>query len=168
MRFALPAMQKNQRDTQRKNDYAALSSNLINYMNSNSGKLPIENATAEAIYLNPSDFVNTNGTNTNGDYYEVKMLRAQSTNGWKATSPQVAQAPTATVYTGSANKTVPDEAKQGSTYVVDQVFVYANAKCENDSTVGYEVPVYHKSRRAFAIFGALESGTGFYCADSNS
>ncbi|MBR3595157.1 type II secretion system protein [Candidatus Saccharibacteria bacterium] len=169
--IALPAMQRNQRDTQRRNDYGALSAALTQYMNNNNGKLPIENAsTAEqsnGIYLNPVDFVNTTGTNSNGDYYEVKMLRASNTTGWTPASPKVEQAPTATSYTGSANKTVPAEAKSGSTDVVDQVFIYTNADC-SDTTNGYNAPKYNKSRRAFAIFGALESGTGFYCSASNS
>ena len=72
-------MQRNQRDTQRRNDYSALSAALTQYMNNNNGKLPLENAgTTATIYLNPADFVNTTGKNSNGDYYEVRMTKCDS------------------------------------------------------------------------------------------
>ena len=38
--IALPALQRNQRDTQRKNDMGRLSSQLVNYTSSNRGSLP--------------------------------------------------------------------------------------------------------------------------------
>lgn len=49
--IALPALQRNQRDTQRKNDMGRVSTALVNYTNSNRGSLPTNWATFEAQYL---------------------------------------------------------------------------------------------------------------------
>ena len=170
--IALPALQKNQRDTQRRNDYAALSAALTQYMNNNNGKLPIENTTSPEIYLNPQDFVNTSGANSNGDFYEVRMMRMTSTTTSipESEEPQIGTDPKPSTlnnqtnaYTGSANK----KGLPTSGDVVDQIYIYTNADC-GDTSKGYNSPRYNKSRRAFAIFGALESGNGVYCSASNS
>lgn len=170
--IALPAMQRNQRDTARRNDYGALSAALTQYMNNNNGKLPIENTAATEIYLNPKDFVNTGGTNSNGDYYEVRMTKLTSSNTAVSDTPKVGvdnnsgkklNANEQGKYTGSANKNVPSDYSD----VVDQVFIYSHADC-GDTSKGFNAPRYNKSSRAFAIYGALESGTGVYCSASNS
>ena len=172
--IALPAMQRNQRDTARRNDYGALSAALTQYMNNNNGKLPIENAASgtTTIYLNPKDFVNSSGANSNGDFYEVRMTRMSSTSTTVSAQeePKVGATPAAATlstqtnaYTGSANKT----GLPATGDVVDQIYVYTNADC-SDTSKGYNSPKYNKSKRAFAVFGALESGNGVYCSASNS
>ena len=40
--IALPAMQRSQRDTQRRQDYSALSSAITSYVTNNNGNLPKE------------------------------------------------------------------------------------------------------------------------------
>jgi prepilin-type N-terminal cleavage/methylation domain-containing protein len=49
--IALPALQRNQRDTQRKNDMGRLSTALTNYSNSNRGSLPSNYTQFETQYL---------------------------------------------------------------------------------------------------------------------
>jgi prepilin-type N-terminal cleavage/methylation domain-containing protein len=49
--IALPALQRNQRDTQRKNDMGRLSTALVNYTNSNRGALPTNYTTFTTQYL---------------------------------------------------------------------------------------------------------------------
>lgn len=49
--IALPALQRNQRDTQRKNDMGRLSSAIVNYTNSNRGSLPTDYSAFETQYL---------------------------------------------------------------------------------------------------------------------
>ncbi|MDB5159778.1 MAG: hypothetical protein JWO99_41 [Candidatus Saccharibacteria bacterium] len=49
--IALPALQRNQRDTQRKNDMGRLSSAIVNYTNSNRGALPTNYGTFVTQYL---------------------------------------------------------------------------------------------------------------------
>lgn len=49
--IALPALQRNQRDTQRKNDMGRLSSAIVNYTNSNRGALPTNYSSFVTQYL---------------------------------------------------------------------------------------------------------------------
>ena len=49
--IALPALQRNQRDTQRKNDMGRLQTALVNYTNSNRGSLPTNYNTFKTQYL---------------------------------------------------------------------------------------------------------------------
>ena len=49
--IALPALQRNQRDTQRKNDMGRLSTALTNYTNSNRGSLPTDYNAFTTQYL---------------------------------------------------------------------------------------------------------------------
>lgn len=49
--IALPALQRNQRDTQRKTDMGRLSTALVNYTNSNRGSLPSNWTTFTSSYL---------------------------------------------------------------------------------------------------------------------
>ena len=49
--IALPALQRNQRDTQRKDDMARLSTAIVNYTNSNRGRLPTNYNTFTTQYL---------------------------------------------------------------------------------------------------------------------
>lgn len=49
--IALPALQRNQRDTQRKDDMARLSTAIVNYTNSNRGSLPTNYSTFTTQYL---------------------------------------------------------------------------------------------------------------------
>jgi len=49
--IALPALQRNQRDTQRQNDMSRLSTALVNYTNSNRGSLPSDWNTFVTDYL---------------------------------------------------------------------------------------------------------------------
>ena len=177
-------MQRNQRDTQRKNDYSALSAALTQYMNNNNGKLPIENApngTTE-IYLNPQEFVNDTGMNSSGDYYEIRMSKCGKdyTGGSNAgcnnnTNPKTQFG----LGSGESIQTLDtkDKAYFGSASqkglvaandVVDQVWVYTNASCSKSTAAGYDVPVFNKSRRAFAIYGAMESGNRVTCLSSGS
>jgi len=62
--IALPALQRNQRDTQRKNDLGRLQTAVTNYAGSHSGNLPTLNAAFITSYLTVGgdSFVDPNGT----------------------------------------------------------------------------------------------------------
>jgi len=49
--IALPALQRNQRDTQRKDDMARLQTALVNYTNANRGRLPSDYGAFTTQYL---------------------------------------------------------------------------------------------------------------------
>ena len=84
--IALPALQRNQRDTQRKNDMSRLKTAIDNYKSNNKGQLPTR--------ANFNDFIvsylKNNGDNfktpTGGDYEIILRLNYnQNDIGWKST-----------------------------------------------------------------------------------
>ena len=69
---ALPALQRSQRDTQRRQDYADLSANVTNYTTNNNGSLPVPNKTK----LPANKYVNKDGLDPNGKTYTVNVIAA--------------------------------------------------------------------------------------------
>jgi len=61
-------LQASQRDTQRRNDYSALSAAMVAYMTNNNGALP-ENGS-----LDPAKYINSDGKDPNGDTYALEVV----------------------------------------------------------------------------------------------
>lgn len=66
--IALPALQRNQRDTQRRQDYAQLASQIQGYMTNNGNKLPSAGASLEA-----SKYMNKDGLDPKGEKYTINV-----------------------------------------------------------------------------------------------
>ena len=67
--IALPALQKSQRDTQRREDYSALSSAMTTYMTNHNGSLPPD-GTGD---LSAENYVNKDGLDPNGLAYTIQV-----------------------------------------------------------------------------------------------
>jgi len=67
--IALPNMQRSQRDTQRRNDYAALSAGLVQYMTNNNGKMPTAATGLDKL-------LNSQGQGPTGTNYTVSIVNA--------------------------------------------------------------------------------------------
>ena len=137
--IALPAMQRSQRDTQRRQDYSALSSAITSYITNNNGNLPKVGAT-----LDPSRYINATGNDPNGLKYDIKVVEAPS---------------------GTADPAYKNLAIIANNQTASQVYVVRKAECGTNDN-GDPFPKYVNSTRAFAIFGNLESGNGTYCQAS--
>ena len=131
---ALPALQRSQRDTQRRQDYADLSANITNYMTNNGGNLP-----GAGVDLDETKFLNAKGTDPSGATYVLTIKKSAS--GDKE----------------GKNVTVP---AAGNVYVYINADCSTVSK-ESNATKGYAVPTYNSNTKAFAVFGYLEGGT--YC-----
>ncbi len=86
--IALPAMQRSQRDTQRRNDYSTLSAAMTSYMTNNNGKLPTANS-SNATVLDADKYVNDTGSDPDGYTYYVGAIvcdKATSTDGTACTN----------------------------------------------------------------------------------
>ena len=145
MLFALPAMQRNQRDRQRTQDYSSLSSNITSYITNNSGNLPKDctdsTTTAGTICQSPEKYINTKGVDQQGNPYKLNIKTCKTNeNGNPCTTPI-------------------EELAAGYTEV--KVYVVKQAKCVEDIQ-GKAEPV--TSKRAFAVIGQLE--TGVFCLSS--
>ena len=118
---ALPALQRSQRDTQRRQDYADLSSAIANFTTNNNGRLPA------AGTLDAAQYINKDGTDPKGNAYALTVVTM--TDNMAITAP-----------------------------TDGQVFVYTHADCGNAES-GPAQPTYNSSKRAYAIYGYLETGT---------
>lgn len=151
---ALPALQRSQRDTQRRDDYGMLSSAITNYSANNGGRLyklaGASAATENKNYtLDAKRYINNEGKDPNGADY---ILKAYTWAAWKA-------------YTGSNDTGA--YTKEDTVIFPNSrdVFVIINADCTG-AAKGHDAPKYNSSTRSFAIFGYLESGNGTYCSAS--
>jgi prepilin-type N-terminal cleavage/methylation domain-containing protein len=81
--IALPALQRNQRDTARKNDMSRAQTAIVNAANDNRGKLPTLNNAFIAKYLaiNGDEFVDPAGKN----YAFAELTEATSPTGFDGT-----------------------------------------------------------------------------------
>ena len=138
--IALPNMQRAQRDTQRRNDYSALSSNMTNYITNNNGKLPAQGK-GTAQTLTASTYINTDGKDPRGVAYTLKAIDLETSGA-----------------------TVTELSALASGYTDIQVWVYSHADCSDTTTDGRAKPKKNTRGRQFAIYGQLETGT--YCQDS--
>lgn len=98
---ALPALQRSQRDTQRRQDYADLASAISNYTTNNNGKLP----PASNGKLDPKQYINANGTDPNGKTYTIIVQEATSSTTITAPSESQVYVYTKANCEGSATDT---------------------------------------------------------------
>ena len=140
--IAFPALQRSQRDTQRRQDYADLSANIVGYMSNNEGSLPNDGK------LEASKFVNKDGKTPEGlDYEIVVKTLSQNTEGTKI---DISKAKTDT----------------DRNNIKRTVYVYTSATCQGSTTgMSYSAPKGNGNSKSYAIYGYMESGT--YCT-SNS
>ena len=144
--IALPALQRSQRDTQRRDDYGMLSAAITSYSASNGGKLTNLYGTSACKTLDASKYINETGNDPDGIPYILKGCSM-------------------TQFSGTAGNYVPN---------AQEVFVVIGADCSSNGsgsgstakTYDYNVPTPKNSTRAFAIFGYLESGSQTYCSAS--
>lgn len=131
---ALPALQRSQRDTQRRQDYADLSSAISSYMTNNNGRLP-----AAGVTLAADQYINSTGKDPKGGDYVITVINAND------------------IADHEIDPTTNDDSVKRTVYVV------TNADCSGTATKGSGAAMPKKvdSTRAFAIYGYLESGT--YC-----
>ncbi|MDO5474982.1 MAG: type II secretion system protein [Candidatus Saccharibacteria bacterium] len=142
--IAWPALQRSQRDTQRRNDYSMLSTAVSSYISNNGGKLStIAPTNGTAAELTAKDYINKDGTDPEGKNYILKAITCTGTDGSKCTNGALSDKPEAS-----------------------NVWVVVGADC-SASPNGYAVPTKTgSSNKAFAIYGYLESGSKTFCSAS--
>lgn len=140
--IALPALQRSQRNTQRRDDYSMLSTAVTNYMSNNGGRLSKLVGTEASKNLEASRWINETGTDPNGNPYHVTAYASFTDMG--------------------DNKPSTDETDKGS-----EVYVVIGSNCNGSDDNGDAMPAADSSSNAFAIYGYMEGGT-FYCQASGS
>lgn len=154
---ALPALQRSQRDTQRRDDLARVATAITQYQTNNTGNLPAAgtcaSSTTSATSFNPS-------TNTSA----ACRLIAKYLNSSTATTNEFKD-PDGTAYglvvrafnTTDDTKNVPDNSyASGGNH---NILMLTKAKCSGETAATSNNP------REYAILYKLE-GAGTYCADN--
>ena len=146
--IALPALQRSQRDTQRRNDYSMLSSAITSFSTSNQGKLyrlagaQSSVSTSSCLAISARTYINAEGTDPNGQTYQ----------------------PEACTWAGWAEKG--NSATEAAKPANRKVYVIIGADCTGYDARGYSIPKRNTSSRAFAIYGYMEGDSGTYCSAS--
>ena len=142
--IALPALQRSQRDTQRKNDAARLKTAIDNYKSNNKGRLPWTENTFVLSNSTDKKFVGSY-LNIDGDSFMDPTGKAYVLSFNDISGPYGGEDP---LSYDSYEKHV------GSRYI----FITSNARCEGESVVEAG------ANRSYAIQTPLESG-GIHCLD---
>lgn len=146
--IALPALQRSQRNTQRRDDYSMLSTAVTNYMSNNGGRLSkIITSDSGKNNLDPKRWINEEGTDPNGNPYEIIAYKDFATTG---------------LAEGTDTNQPGLSSDNGS-----QVYVVVGANCNGSDKNGDAMPRADKGVNAFAIYGYMEGGT-FFCQASGS
>ena len=149
---ALPALQRSQRDTQRRDDMARFLSQLNQYQSNNNGKVPSDTSFSESAYKDFIDkYLKVGGDtftdpSTGSDYHVIKLTKCTS----GACDSTTTSSTTNGTGTGDTN------AKGDS---MGEISIYTNAKCAG------EKPEYIQGDRKIAITIKLE-GAGVYCGNN--
>ena len=144
--IALPALQRSQRDTQRRDDMARFLSQLNQYQANNSGKVP-----TDVKGYNQKD---ENGKFTSGLIPEYLQVGGDTFEDPSTGSPYevIDMKKCTSAEGGCPNATT-------STSELGKIVVYTNAKCDGEN------PVYIQGDRKIAITLKLE-GAGIYCGNN--
>lgn len=153
--IALPALQRSQRDAQRRNDYSMLSTQVTSYITNNGGR--ISKLTKEgAKKLDEKQWINAEGTDPNGYSY---TLYACSYDQWK--DGETGGCGTVADAEGGVSGKLPGKVNEGS-----EVLIITGANCDASDSKGNAAPKSDTGIRAYIIYGHLEGG-GTYCQDNN-
>lgn len=152
--IALPALQRSQRDTQRRNDYSMLSTAVTSYISNNGGKINKLVTRDPNTTLAANKWINADGTDPNGKTYS---LVACSFSKWNSGG----------CGNGSAAGIGSGKWPSGASDQPSQVLIITGANCGNADSQGNSAPKADSGVRAFVVYGYLESG-GFYCQANNA
>lgn len=146
---ALPALQRSQRDTQRRDDMARFLSQLNQYQANNAGKVPDQGGTTAATW--------------NSSFIAPYLRVEKSATGSTAVAEDQFVDPSGVDYTvASVTECSSGDCKQKSEnddYKSGYIRVYTNATCNGED------PTYIQGDRKIAITYKLE-GAGTYCGNN--
>ena len=142
---ALPALQRSQRDTQRRDDMARFASQLSQYQANNNGKVPTDKASWNKFI---ADYLRVQTTSSGNNAENTAQDSFVDPSGQNYTVETVSDCSS-----DCAQKSESDDYKDG------KIRVYTNATCDGES------PKYIKGNRKIAFTYKLE-GAGIYCGNN--
>ena len=146
--IALPALQRSQRDTQRRDDMARFATAIVQYQSNNGGKIPGEGTTSD---ITSAAFSTTNCNSDSANAATKLLCTYLNANG---SSTNEFKDPDGTAYT-----IVIKSAVSQPTSMDHKVYFYPKAYCKGETVTT------SSNARDYAIAYRLE-GSGVYCSDS--
>lgn len=166
--IALPALQRAQRDTQRRDDLARVSEAITQYQTNNNGRLPAKGS-VDAISYEPDE----EGPKMEGNY-ECKRSSTSVSDSAKCLIAGYLNSANATVNTftdpdgvayGLTITSIKEEGGEKSLNNADyndhMIYVLTGARCDGE----YAVATDNEYARQYAVIYKLE-GSGTYCQDN--
>lgn len=152
--IALPTLQRSQRDTQRRNDLARISTQLSQYQTNNNGRLPAAGTLAplDGDTTLPTCSTSSGSTSNSAACFVRNYMNSVNASENEFVDPDGwAYGLTIEVLTNGT---------QGTANTFDHiVYIYEHAKCNG------EMAEYSSNARDYAIMYKLE-GSGTYCQDN--
>lgn len=167
--IALPALQRSQRNTQRRDDYSMLVTAINSYLSSNNGKIGNLAGGAASKQLQPERWVNSSGLDPSGNPYEVIVYSPKTTGtGWQSFEAgedwSKANPQPGAVLKEDITINGTDYKKDGA---ASQVFIVIRANCNGIDENGDPKPKQDSASRSFAVYGYVEGG-GYFCQASGA
>lgn len=166
--IALPALQRAQRDTQRRDDMARVAEAITQYQTNNNGKLPDTGAALDAVdeETNPDDLKMdnwcsgaSNATSTPSQCFVKNYLNAVDVADNKNTFSDPDGTRYGLVFESAGPGTTVTLNNSADEFNKHMIHVVKHAKCDG------EAAAYSSNARDYAILYKLE-GSGTYCQDN--
>lgn len=161
--IALPALQRAQRDTQRRDDMARVSEAITQYQTNNNGKLPVKGSGLDAVDETNSEGLNMSSWCGSGTDTTVSSERCFVKNYMNAVdaSENTFADPDGWRYglqfgvlTSGQTETL-----DNSDFEAHKIYVWEHARCDGEQAA------YSTNARDYAVLYKLE-GSGTYCQDN--
>lgn len=165
--IALPALQRSQRNTQRRDDYSMLVTAVNSYLSSNNGKInKLTGDNGDLKTLDAKRWINSTGTDPSGNPYQVMAI---SFTKWSSEKKKPGGAITEEIEVceeAEEGKEPKCEKKDAQT-AGSQVYIITQANCSESDDQGDPMPDSDSAARSFAVYGYLEGG-GYFCQASGA
>ncbi len=161
--LAIPALQRNSRNTQRKNDVSAMTSAMSNFISNNNGSLPtaVGNVTADtksvAFWCNGA----TQGTLTSRDTVTVSGANCSTTNrNYEQGKVGLYDLTNSAVFMNSANTEpavgAPNTTGSKTNVTINSVVINIGYQCATDAASSNPTV----NNRAVSVYYVTETGSG--------
>ena len=163
---ALPALQRSQRDTQRRNDISRVDTSLVQYQTNNQGTNGGSNLPVDGEFKSNVHFYADNTEDPQCEESACKFVRNYMNSGTSdSVAENVFQDPDGTYYgmeiSGFTNKS--DSFEYTDTAMDHIIYIVRGAKCDGERAIPADSQNITGSRH-FAVIYRLE-GAGTYCID---
>lgn len=164
--IALPALQRSQRNTQRRDDYSMLVTAVNSYLSSNNGKITNLTNQGKSKALDAKRWINSTGADPSGNPYQVMAISFENWSDSKSQPKGIITESIEVCEEAEDGKDPKCETKDRDS-AGSQVYIITQANCSETDEQGDPMPDKDPAARSFVVYGYLEGG-GFFCQASGA